>query len=81
VTFRLLAPAAQNVYIGGTFNNFDATQHPLKQNADGVWETTLQLPLGPCLYKFKVDGQWELDPTNPEKTPAPREASLLDVAP
>lgn len=81
VTFRLLAPAAQSVFIGGTFNDFDATRHALTRHADGLWEITIPLPMGPCLYKFKVDGQWELDPTNPDRTPAPRECSLLEVTP
>lgn len=79
VSFRLLAPAAQSVYLGGTFNEFDARKHPLSRRPDGVWETTLDLAPGRYHYKFKVDGRWELDPTNPEKTPEPRTASILSL--
>jgi hypothetical protein len=79
VSFRLLAPAAQAVYLGGTFNDFDARKNPLARRPDGVWETTLDLAPGSYHYKFKVDGHWELDPTNPEKTPEPRTASILTL--
>ncbi len=79
VVFRLLAPAAQEVYLGGSFNDFDGSQHPLTRGDDGVWETTLALDPGRYSYKFKVDGRWRLDPTNPERTPEPKESSLIDV--
>jgi hypothetical protein len=79
VVFRLLAPAAKEVFLGGTFNDFDARQHPLTRRADGLWETTLELAPGQYFYKFKVDGVWELDPTNPERTPDPRASSILDI--
>ena len=79
VAFRLLAPAAQSVWVGGSFNDFNAADHPLTRTADGVWETTVPLAPGRDEYKFKVDGRWELDPANPERTPAPRECSLLEI--
>jgi 1,4-alpha-glucan branching enzyme len=79
VLFRLLAPAAQEVLLGGTFNDFDASRHPMTRTPEGVWEAALVLPVGRYGYKFKVDGNWRLDPTNPEQTPAPRESSLIDV--
>lgn len=79
VMFRLLAPAAGEVYLGGSFNNFDARRHPLSRREDGVWETDLDLSPGRYLYKFKVDGQWVLDPTNPDHTPEPRTSSILDI--
>jgi hypothetical protein len=79
VVFRLLAPAAQSVYLGGTFNEFDARKTPLARRPDGAWETTLELAPGRYAYKFKVDGHWELDPTNPDKSPEPRTASILTI--
>lgn len=79
VAFRLLAPAAQSVWVGGSFNDFNAADHPLTRTADGVWEATVRLAPGRYEYKFKVDGRWELDPANPERTPAPRECSLLEI--
>lgn len=79
VTFRLLAPAAREVLLGGSFNGFNGSHDPLARGEDGIWETTLSLRPGRHTYKFKVDGEWLLDPTNPKKTPKPRESSLIDV--
>jgi len=79
VVFRLLAPAAQSVLLGGTFNNFDAGLNPLTRHPEGLWEITAALLPGRYQYKFKVDGEWQLDPTNPEKTPEPRSSSILDI--
>lgn len=79
IVFRLLAPAARDVFLGGSFNHFKASDNPMVKGADGIWETTVPLLPGRYTYKFKVDGDWLLDPTNPEKTPQPRETSLIDV--
>jgi hypothetical protein len=79
VVFRLLAPAAKKVFLGGSFNDFDARRHPLTRRPDGLWEISLDLPPGRYVYKFKVDGRWELDPTNPERSPEPRTSSILEI--
>lgn len=79
IAFRLLAPAAQSVFVGGSFNDFNAAQYPMRRRDDGVWETEVPLNPGRYAYKFKVDGEWRLDPTNPERTPAPKESSVLEV--
>lgn len=79
VSFRLLAPAAQAVFVGGSFNDFNAAQYPLARGDDGVWSADVPLNPGRYAYKFKVDGEWMLDPTNPERTPAPKESSVLEV--
>ena len=79
VVFRLEAPGATAVLLGGTFNGFDAVGTPLSPGGDGAWETTLTLAPGRYLYKFKVDGKWTLDPSNPDRTPSPREASVLEI--
>lgn len=78
-TFRLLAPAARDVYLGGSFNGFRGSQTPMFRGEEGIWEVTVPLAPGRHTYKFKVDGKWLLDPTNPEKTPEPRERSLINV--
>jgi hypothetical protein len=78
-TFRLLAPAAREVLVGGSFNDFTGTRGMMTRGEGGIWEVAVPLRPGRHSYKFKVDGVWILDPTNPEKTPAPRESSLIDV--
>jgi hypothetical protein len=79
VVFRLEAPGAKVVLLGGSFNGFDAAGTPLSLGENGAWETTLTLAPGRYLYKFKVDGKWTLDPSNPDRTPAPKEASVLEI--
>lgn len=79
VVFRLEAPEAKVVLLGGSFNDFDPRDHALVRGRDGAWETTLVLPPGEYFYKFKVDGKWLLDPANPERTAPPREASVLHI--
>ncbi len=81
VVFRLLAPAAKSVFLGGSFNEFNGSHHPLVRGPNGLWETTVPLAPGRHLYKFKVDGEWVLDPANPDRTPAPPECSTIDVKP
>ena len=79
VVFRVQAPDAKGVLLGGSFNEFDAGKTPLTRGDGGVWETTLALDPGRYFYKFKVDGKWILDPANPDRTPPPREASVLEI--
>jgi enterochelin esterase-like enzyme len=62
VTFKLYAPNAKNVSVGG-----DISQDPIKmtKDADGIWSTTVG-PLLPNMYGygFLVDGQSMPDPNN-----------------
>ncbi|MGD9789189.1 MAG: glycogen-binding domain-containing protein [Phycisphaerales bacterium] len=53
------APGAKEVFVAGTFNNWDPRAQVLKQSGkDGQWGTTLDLPPGRYEYKFIVDGRW-----------------------
>ena len=62
--FSLDAPQAKEVFLAGDFNEWKAEKHPLKRNADGIWEKITFLFPGRYEYKFIVDGKWELDPDN-----------------
>jgi len=64
VTFRLAAPDAAEVSLGGSFNNWNGSKHLLKKKPGGFWEKTLMLPPGRYEYKFVIDGNWCLDPAN-----------------
>ena len=79
VTFRLRAPAARAVTVGGEWDN---KQYPLvKDEATGVWSVTVG-PVAPDLYgySFRVDELTLLDPANrqikPMRSPT---TSVLDV--
>jgi enterochelin esterase family protein len=65
VTFRLLAPKAQEVTLNGSWDN--GTNLPMTKDDQGVWSTTIG-PLSPQLwgYWFMVDGVKALDPNNGE---------------
>ena len=52
------APAAQAVFIAGTFNEWQPTALALKRGDAGDWNTTLDLRPGRYEYKFIVDGAW-----------------------
>ncbi|MCF8110847.1 MAG: glycogen-binding domain-containing protein [Desulfobacteraceae bacterium] len=64
VVFRLSAPDAREVFIGGSFNGWDIQKHPLKRKPGGFWEKTVMLAPGRYEYKFRVDGIWRSDPAN-----------------
>jgi 1,4-alpha-glucan branching enzyme len=63
--FRLLAPGAKNVFIAGSFNQWNPSSVPLKKDRQGIWKISLQLDLGQYEYRFVVDGEWQNDPNCP----------------
>ncbi|MFP4160108.1 MAG: glycogen-binding domain-containing protein [Desulfobacterales bacterium] len=65
ITFRLDAPEAREVSIGGDFNRWEPQKHMFSKNPSGVWEKTLMLDPGRYEYKFMVDGMWCMDPLCP----------------
>ena len=63
-TFSIQLPDAQEVYLAGSFNNWNPKKHPMHQKDNGTWEKTVMMPPGIYEYKFLVDGHWEKDPQN-----------------
>lgn len=66
ITFRLLAPRAEEVRLnGGDIQGLDG-QPQMKKNDRGVWEVTVG-PVAPGAYRyqFNVGGVTTLDPRNP----------------
>src|SRR5690349_19772366 len=63
VTFRLRAPEATDVKVGG---DFIQTPQPMTKGDDGVWTGTVG-PLNPAIYDytFRISGVSVLDPVNP----------------
>ena len=67
-TFRLQGYAdAVVVALAGTFNNWDQSQLVCGRE-DGAWVCRVDLEPGEYAYKFIVDGNWVLDPDNPNTT-------------
>lgn len=58
-------PGAREVRIAGSFNNWNAEANPLSRKG-GAWGVEVETLPGRISYKFIVDGQWILDPANPD---------------
>ena len=84
VTFRLAAPKAESVQIGGSGDlpGFGFGQSKaLTKGTNGVWEITLgPLPPGAYRYAFNVDGLSVVDPRNPKTSESNENSwSLVNV--
>jgi hypothetical protein len=62
--------AATKVYLAGAFNEWKPTGHAMRgPDAQGYFETTIDLPVGNHEYKYVLDGKtWRSDPANPVQT-------------
>ena len=69
VQFELSAEPGIRVFVAGTFNNWNPTANPLKDNPDsGHYKAALRVPTGTQEYKFVVNGVWTVDPKCPDWT-------------
>ncbi len=65
ITFKLSdLPGARIVAVAGTFNNWNQSQY-LFERTGNEWVCRISLPPGKYHYKFIVDGNWLVDPSNP----------------
>jgi hypothetical protein len=55
------------VHAVGSFNGWNTGSHRLLPSPYGGYELFVVMPPGSHTYKLFVDGQWMLDPANPEK--------------
>lgn len=53
---------ANEIYVTGSFADWNPTAHEMLLEADGIWRADVRLPDGKHLYKFVVDGTWMADP-------------------
>lgn len=64
VIFRTKVRKAESkVLLAGSFTNWQHNAIEM-QKVDGFWETKVKLGAGKHLYKYIVDGEWELDENN-----------------
>ncbi|HUK84068.1 MAG TPA: glycogen-binding domain-containing protein [Verrucomicrobiae bacterium] len=68
VTFTYADPSAKEVFLAGQFNNWSPTATALRKDDAGVWSVAITLKPGRYQYKFVVDGDWRVDPANPNST-------------
>ncbi len=69
ITFKLIAPEAEQVVLAASFNGWDNGGTVLKRDAKGVWKTQVSLDPGRYEYRFRVDGHWRDDPECPTRIP------------
>ena len=63
VTFQVAANPKSEVFLAGTFNQWDSQRHPMKDTrGTGKYTLTLMLTKGSYEYKFVVNGSWMVDP-------------------
>jgi 1,4-alpha-glucan branching enzyme len=72
IHFEFAAPAAESVFIAGTFNDWRPNATPMIALGEGRWAKDLALPPGEYEYCLVVDGrQWMPDPRSRETAPNP----------
>jgi 5'-AMP-activated protein kinase regulatory beta subunit len=66
VTFELRCAPGSSVFLAASFNAWDPAAKPLVDTAGvGVFAATCMLTPGSYEYKFVVNGEWTVDPANP----------------
>lgn len=66
ITLSVKLGSGKNVFIAGSFNNWDPKAMQMAGDENGVYSITLNLDPGIYEYKFVIDGVWTLDP-DPER--------------
>lgn len=83
VLFRYIGNyTTSSVEVYGSFNNWESI--PLDKISVNTWQLQVELQPGQYIYGFKVDGEWTVDPLNPDKTVEIKDGSpysVLKVAP
>lgn len=58
------AQGAEELFLVGDFNKWDATSHPMKRHKDGGFSTEIEMPLGQDMrFRYRTGGgAWFNDP-------------------
>jgi 1,4-alpha-glucan branching enzyme len=65
VRFQFVSQPGSEVFVAGSFNNWDPKATKLvAKDGNGTFSTSLLLTPGTYEYKFVVNNQWHLDPQN-----------------
>ena len=75
VAFTFRAPAAESVFLAGSFNDWSADALPMRKDARGNWSVSVKLEPGRYEYKFVVDGEWHSRP------PVSKDTEFFDCVP
>ncbi len=61
VKFQIQADAGNEIYVAGSFNNWDDKANKLRKSKD-KYVTSIVLKKGSYEYKFVINGVWCVDP-------------------
>ncbi len=65
VKLEVKATPDSEVYVAGSFNNWNPKRKKMKQvDGNGHYTVGLMLPRGEHEYKFVINGAWQADPDN-----------------
>lgn len=65
IAFSIHASPGSEVYLVGTFNDWKPGAHPLREVQAGDFSRHFSLPDGVHEYKYRIDGEWRIDPIRP----------------
>jgi hypothetical protein len=71
VAFQLVVTNARDVFLAGSFNQWNPSATVMTRLGEGKWVKELLLPPGRYEYLFVVDGHWIADPKAPDYVPNP----------
>ena len=82
VVLEIVSPAAKQVLVAGSFNEWNPERTPLAAASNGRWTGDLKLSPGRHEYLFVVDGQWLPYPNARESVANPfgGKNSVLEVS-
>jgi len=63
--FKLNAPGARQVWLVGSFTQWQQRPIPMRPAPGGEWQAVVGLNPGTYYYRFVVDGEWWDDPECP----------------
>lgn len=69
VRFEFHGVKAQQVFLAGTFNNWQPDATLMEPVGDDQWIKELMLPPGRYEYRFVANGEWFWDPDAAEQVP------------
>ncbi len=67
--FELFNPSASQVFVAGSFNNWQSKEIALTNCGGGEWSVALMLSPGRYEYRFIIDGEWTSDPNAASQVP------------
>lgn len=71
ISLEFFSPQARDIYVAGSFNDWNPQANRLSPQGNGKWTTELALTPGKYEYRLVVDGVWTDDPMSAESAPNP----------